>query len=269
MSRSDIAMDGFTQAVRSLLARIGFVVPGIGEACVLVVDSATLTTHVSEAEYLLDADERSRAARFHFERDRSVYLLAHALWRMVLGVCLEVEAIAVPLVRMPSGQPRLPGTPLATSLSHSSGWVAIAVGHAITLGVDIERSPVRIALDDLLTTICTPSEAANMRKLPAMARETALLALWTRKEALLKAFGTGLLEAPSTLSAAMPGPVTAPPGSAWPPCRVCDLSLPTGVVGAFAAPVGVGLCRLYVPAGAEARIMLAMDPGTSGSLSRP
>jgi Phosphopantetheinyl transferase len=137
------------------------------------------------------------------------------------------------------------------------------VGHAVTLGVDIECSPARIALDGLLTTICTPAEASDMQELPMPAREAALLALWTRKEALLKAFGTGLLESPSTLSAAIPGPVVAPPTSTYRPCRVRDLGLPAGVVGAFAAPVGVGLCRLCMPA--EAQIMLAMDAGTGVS----
>ncbi|MGH8156929.1 MAG: 4'-phosphopantetheinyl transferase family protein [Rhodanobacter sp.] len=259
MSENDIAADDFAQAVRGILARVGFVAPGVGEACVLVVDSSTLATYAAVVERLLDADERQRAAQFHFERDRSAYLLAHALWRMVLGVCLNVEAGAVPLVRMPSGQPQLPGTPLATSLSHSGDWVAIAVGHAVTLGVDIECSPARIALGGLLTTICTPAEAAEMQELPMPAREAALLALWTRKEALLKAFGTGLLESPSTLSAATAGMVAAPLTSAHPPCRVCDLDLPAGVVGAFAAPIAVGLCRLYMSAGAGARIVLAMN----------
>lgn len=269
MSSNDIAMDDFARAVRRILLRAGFVPPGINEACVLVFDSSSLATHAAAAERVLDAGERDRAARFHFERDRTVYLLAHALWRMVLGICLDVDATAVPLVRMPSGQPQLPGTPLATSLSHSGNWVALAVGHAVTVGVDIECSPARIALADLLTTICTLAEAADMRELPVAAREAALLALWTRKEALLKAFGTGLLEPPSTLSAAVSASVKAPPGSAYPPCRVCDLSLPAGVVGAVAVPVAIGLCRLYISAGAGARIMLVIGAGKHGAPSRP
>ena len=267
MSSSDLAMDDFAQATRGVLARAGFAAPGVGEACVLVVDSSMLAMHAPVAERLLDVDERRRAARFHFEHDRSVYLLAHALWRAVLGICLGVDAAAVPLVRMPSGQPQLPGTPLATSLSHSGNWVAIAVGHAATVGVDIECAPARIELGDLLATICTPAEAADMQKLPMPAREAALLALWTRKEALLKAFGTGLLESPSTLSAATSALVAAPSTSAYPPCRVRGLDLPAGVAGAFAAPAAVGLCRLYMSAGAGARIMLAMEAGTGGSPS--
>lgn len=251
MSSHDIAMNDFAQVVSGILARTGFAAPGIGEACVLVVDTSALATYAAVAERMLDADERHRAARFHFERDRSVYLLAHALWRMVLGVCLGMEASAVPLVRAPWGQPQLPDTPLATSLSHSGNWVAIAVGHAVTVGVDIECSPARIALSDLSTTICTPAEAADMQDLPVTVREAALLALWTRKEALLKAFGTGLLESPSTLPAATSAPVAPPSNSAHPPCRVCELDLPAGVAGAFAAPVTVGLCRLYVPAGID------------------
>lgn len=180
MSDDDTTPDGFRQTVRRTLACAGFVPPGAGEACVLVFDSSMWVAHAAAAEGLLDHGEHCRVARFRFDRDRSTYTLAHALWRMTLGVCLETEASMVSLVSTPSGQPQLPGTRLATSLSHSGSWVAIAMGAADTLGVDIERAPSRIALSDLLMTICTSTEAADMQKLPLPAREHAQTALAKR-----------------------------------------------------------------------------------------
>jgi Phosphopantetheinyl transferase len=241
------ADDDFARTVRSAFVRGDFSAPGMGEARVLVFDSSAWMAHAEAAERMLGVDEHRRAARFRFEPDRTTYILAHALWRMALGVCLGVEATEVPLVSTPSGQPRLAGERLATSLSHSGGWVAITACTAATVGIDIELSPSRVVLDDLLATICTPDEAAEMRKLSALEREPALLALWTRKEALLKAFGVGLAEVPASLSVALPGFV-APPKVAcgMPPCEVRDLDLPAGLVGALAAPAGVERYRLHL-----------------------
>jgi 4'-phosphopantetheinyl transferase len=241
------ANDDFARTVEGAFVRGDFSAPGVGEARVLVFESSTWIAHTDAAERVLGVGERQRAARFRFEPDRTTYILAHALWRMALGVCLGVAAAEVPLVSTPSGQPRLAGESLATSLSHSGGWVAIAVCGAMTVGIDIELSPSRVILDDLLALICTPTEAAEMGRLSALERELALLALWTRKEALLKAFGVGLAEAPARLQAAL-SELVAPPEEATgvPPCRVRDLDLPTGLVGALAAPVGVERCRLHL-----------------------
>jgi 4'-phosphopantetheinyl transferase len=238
--------DDFARRVRSAFARNGFAPPGVGEARVVVFDSSAWTKHAEPAEHVLDAGERRRAARFRFDQGRVRYILAHALWRTVLGACLGVDPAHVPLASTPSGQPRLPGTDLATSLSHSGSWVAVAVCAAATVGVDIECSPSRIILDDLISTICTPAEAADVRLLPVAQREHALLTLWTRKEALLKAFGVGLGEAPSSLSVAAMGLIEPPMGSGLPPCRVADLSLPAELVGALAAPEAVKRCRLHM-----------------------
>ena len=237
----------FTQAAWRVLAHCSFTGPAAGEACVLLCDSIAWTTYAASAERLLGAGELARAARFRFEHDRVTYVLAHALWRTALGICLGMEATHVPLGSTPAGQPRLHGTGYATSLSHSGNWVAIAICAGVTVGVDIERSPARMTLDELMPLICTPAEMADLARLPAQARETGLLKLWTRKEALLKAFGVGLNEDPALMSA-MSGGLVMPPSSVpdQAPCRVLDVgSLPDGLVGALAVPATIMASRLH------------------------
>jgi 4'-phosphopantetheinyl transferase len=247
MNDDDATGDCFARSVRTALARSGFALPGADEARVVVFDGSAWAIHADAVEHVLDATERRRAARFRFDQDRVRYILAHAVWRIALGACLGVDPADVPLASAPSGQPRLQGTDLATSLSHSGGWVAVAVCVAATVGVDIECSPSRIILDDLIATICTPAEAADMRLRAEPERERALLTLWTRKEALLKAFGVGLAEAPASLPAAASGLVAPPMGtSGLLPCRVDDLDLPAGLVGALAAPDAVKWRRLHM-----------------------
>jgi 4'-phosphopantetheinyl transferase len=246
--------DGFERMVRDCCAPSGFVVPATGEAGVLVFDSEPWMAWTTAAENLLDADERRRAARFRFDHDRATYTLAHACWRVVLGMCLGVEATAVPLTSLPSGQPVLPGGSLATSLSHSGTWVAIAMARAVTVGVDIERFPSRVDLMSLLTTICTPPEAAQVLRLPDANREAALLTLWVRKEALLKAFGTGLREAPSSLPASNEQPVRSSMASDAPACVAVNLELPANLSGALAMPSGTIACRTRVIASHDPRV---------------
>lgn len=196
---------------------------------------------------MLAGGERERAARFRFAKDRSAYVLAHALWRMVLAVSLEREPPELPLGFLPSGQPDLPGTSMATSLSHSGPVVLVAVGSVRMLGVDLERWPPRFPLDDLLPAICTPGEAELLGPLPRVQRERALLQLWTRKEALLKALGTGLAQAPASFDVRAGEPVRLPSSPCAEACRVFDLVLPADRLGALAASLDMQRYRLHVP----------------------
>ncbi|WP_166669750.1 4'-phosphopantetheinyl transferase superfamily protein [Rhodanobacter sp. TND4FH1] len=237
----------FIRAAIGVLEKGHFSSPAPNEACVVVFDSAAWTPFIGSAEQLLSAPECARSARLRFARDRSTYVLAHAWWRVMLGISLDLDPTEVPLSSSAAGQPLLLGTGFSTSLSHSGTWVAMAVGGGATVGVDIECSPPHTPLSALMPDICTPDEIAGLEILSPPHRETALLALWTRKEALLKAFGVGLGADPSHLSArtdglAMPPPLTTE--SHQIPCRVANLELPIGVVGAVAMPASTAIVRL-------------------------
>lgn len=238
----------FIDHVRRALAATGLSPPRAGEACVVLFDTTPWSAFEAEASLLLDAAERERASRFRFDHDRCAYVLAHALWRVVLAACLERDTGEVPLAFRPSGQPCLPGTSLATSLSHSGPVVLMAVGNARMLGVDVERWPPRVRLDELLPVICAPEEAGVLGSMPAARRERALLQLWTRKEALLKAFGTGLAQAPASFCARPGEPVRPPSDPDGSPCRVADLALAGEWMGALAASLEVTRYRLHAPA---------------------
>lgn len=242
-----VARDFAGHARRALKAS-GLVPLADGEASVVFFDTARWCAFDAAAAAWLDADERQRAARFRFDHDRAAYVLAHALWRMVLATCLERDPDQLPLARLPSGQPQLPGTALATSLSHSGTDVLIAVGANRLVGVDVERWPPRVSLDDLLPAICAPEEAEDLHALPSPRRQRALLQLWTRKEALLKAFGTGLAQAPSSFRVAPGQPVSPPSHLHGLPCRVSDLALPEGRMGALALSMDAQRYRLHLPA---------------------
>ncbi|MDE1892763.1 MAG: 4'-phosphopantetheinyl transferase superfamily protein [Pseudomonadota bacterium] len=242
----DARVDEFVQAAEAALTQSGFMPPARGEVRALVFPTSALSAHVRAAEGLLDGAEVGRAARLRFDRDRDNYIIAHALWRLLLARSLGLAPGALRLLSAPSGQPRLPGTGFSTSLSHSGGWVAMAVCNGESVGIDIEQVPPRLRMGDLIQTICTPAEALRATTLAEVPREAELLALWTRKEALLKAFGVGLAEPLTSLRADEGAWVAPPPAAAGlAPCRAVMLNLGAGLVGALAVPAGITLAGLH------------------------
>ena len=147
---------------------------------------------LAEASALLSVDEDARVRRRRFSSDRDTLVLAYALHRLLLGSAMGRDPADVPLHRDGLGCPRLPGDIAYTSLSHSQGFVALAVTASGPVGVDIEPRERAVAMAAIAGCVCHDSEAAELADLDEAARSAAMLALWVRKEALLKAAGIGL-----------------------------------------------------------------------------
>jgi 4'-phosphopantetheinyl transferase len=240
---------GFLQRVGTALERAGVVPLEAGEACVAVFDTRAWAGDGEVVLLGLDPDERARAARFRFEADRDSCHEAGRYLAAVLQACLGPRpgsAGPVRLARHSSGQPWLPDHPeWATSLSRSGPFAAVAVAHAGWIGVDLERIPPRRPLDELVATIATPAERAAVRQHTGPDRECALLRLWSGKEAVLKAWGTGLTLEPARVDT-LRRPVRHPDG-AGDPCDLQPLVLPPGLVGMLAVPSGLARIRQLLP----------------------
>ncbi|WP_210495252.1 4'-phosphopantetheinyl transferase superfamily protein [Patulibacter sp. SYSU D01012] len=155
---------------------------------------------------LLSPAERARLGRLRRAADRARFATGRAVARRMLGARLGVAPADVPLVLAPTvgaaaaqrpgtGRPVLPGTPLRLSIAHAGDVVLVALtddGRAV--GVDVEGGPdaARVLGPELWDAACAPAERAALAARPAAARDDAFLALWTRKEAVLKATGRGL-----------------------------------------------------------------------------
>ncbi|MBT2540903.1 4'-phosphopantetheinyl transferase superfamily protein [Streptomyces sp. ISL-44] len=189
---------------------------------------------VAEASAVLDAAEQDRAGRLVHPADRHRYLTSHLGLRVLLGSYLGLAPHEVTLVREtcpccggPHGRPAVAGGAVHFSLSHS-GDVAYLAFAGVPVGIDVEETPSTEALADVLPLL-HPAEIAELNALPEGDRRTALARVWCRKEACLKADGTGLalgLVDPYVGSAPAPAPV---PG--W---TVRDLPAPRDYAAALA-----------------------------------
>ncbi|MCU0735566.1 MAG: 4'-phosphopantetheinyl transferase superfamily protein [Methylotetracoccus sp.] len=140
---------------------------------------------------LLSAGERERAAGFRFERHRRRYVIGRAALRGVLGTLVDCDPAALPLLTESGGKPALRCGP-AFNVSHSEEHLVIGIAHEGRLGVDAEVKKSIPDAMELANGSFADDEIAVLETLSASERSEAFLKIWTRKESLLKALGTGL-----------------------------------------------------------------------------
>lgn len=144
----------------------------------------------------LSADERARAARFVFKRDRNRFLAGRGQLREILGWLLHTRPAQLTFAYGDHGKPRLAapvaGRFLFFNLAHADALAVCAVSARHEVGIDIERvRPIREA-EEIAAHFFSTRENAEWRSLPAGQQMEAFFNCWTGKEALLKATGTGL-----------------------------------------------------------------------------
>jgi 4'-phosphopantetheinyl transferase len=146
----------------------------------------------------LSAGERERTAAFRFQIHRHRFIMARGRLRLILASYLGCEAGEIIFGYGPAGKPYCAPQPggrhLHFNLSHSGDHAALAISCGFELGVDIEqRRPVE---EDILPQIFSKAERRQYDALSPADRQVAFIDNWTRKEACLKALGTGLQLAP-------------------------------------------------------------------------
>lgn len=164
--------------------------------------------------------------------------------RLLLGSYLDCPGKAIRFKRGPAGKPRLVSSfadklRLEFNVSHSGDWMAVAVASDLSLGIDIEIGRELRRASALAQRFFSAEEAKWILNLPEADRSEAFFQLWTRREALVKAMGAGLLtslkelelEPGSGRPVGLPGP--------WPSVTrwyLAQLDLPEGLIAAVAAP---------------------------------
>jgi len=145
---------------------------------------------------ILSEDERERLGRFHFPKDRARFAAGRAALRTLLGRCSDGDPAAIAFIRAPHGKPlaapESPARHLTFNVSHSGNLALIAVAKDVPVGVDIERFRTRVDFGGIIRRFFAPEEIEAFLTLPESARPAAFMAVWTRKESLLKAIGEGL-----------------------------------------------------------------------------
>ena len=132
-----------------------------------------------------------------------------------------------------AGGPPGPDLP-AVSFSRAGGWLATAwidaaaAGRGWRIGIDMEVAvaPAFTAAEGLAAVGLSPDEAAAVSRLAPVDRPEARAMLWSLKESVVKARGTGFEQDPAAVSVTAPGTLdpripghpeaVLVPGGQWP-----------------------------------------------------
>ena len=142
-------------------------------------------------ETILEPDERARAARFRFARDRRRYVVRHAVLRTLLAAPRGSSPAALRFAFNAQGKPSIDGSP-EFNISHSHGLALIAIASDGAVGCDIEWRDPSFAEETIAEQFFAPREVTALRALPDDLQAQAFFDCWTRKEAYVKARGLGL-----------------------------------------------------------------------------
>jgi 4'-phosphopantetheinyl transferase len=140
---------------------------------------------------LLDLEEISVSERYRFEDDRNRFVNGRQALKVILSRYLSVSATDISIADKTNGKPfiQFPKVGLQFNISHSGEWILIALCDS-DIGVDVEKVNPIFHFDDLIQVYFD-----RVEKELVVSAENAVLCfynIWTRKEALIKAWGTGL-----------------------------------------------------------------------------
>ena len=137
---------------------------------------------------VLSADEQARVARMRTGGARDEFVTGRAALRGLLGARLGVAAGAVEIAVGIHGRPSVDGA--SFSVTHDRGLIGLAMCESSEIGLDVEWMDRSIEVMEIAEAHFAAGEIAALRRASDPVR--LFYAIWTRKEAALKALGLGL-----------------------------------------------------------------------------
>ena len=146
-------------------------------------------------EATLSTDERARANRFLFERDRNHFIATRGILRELLGRYVNSAPERLEFDYASQGKPslrtELPRTAVRFNVSHSHGMALLAFSVGRQVGVDLELVR-KFGGQEIAERFFSPQEVMELSCLPQSLQDEGFFLCWTRKEAYVKARGEGL-----------------------------------------------------------------------------
>jgi 4'-phosphopantetheinyl transferase len=146
---------------------------------------------VGAAVGLLNEEEQARMERMRLGITRHEFVVGRAMLRVLAGAATACGPHEVTIGVGEHGKPRVEGVEF--SMAHSHGLVVLALCREAAVGVDVEWMEREIEALEIAQSTFAPGEVKRIEQAAEGAeRARAFFAVWTRKEAMVKAHGQGL-----------------------------------------------------------------------------
>jgi 4'-phosphopantetheinyl transferase len=189
---------------------------------VVQVDLEQPEEAVAALDATLAVSERQGSREARVARAAARHLLARELG--IAPAAVEISRHCAHCGDPAHGKPFVIGDQISFSLTHSGSLGCVAIAPAgVRLGVDVEAVRERVRLHQLAARVCAPAELAAWESLPVDEQLAGFFALWTAKEAYLKATGKGITSSLADVPPTLDGWDFRPLGA-----------MPNGYVGALA-----------------------------------
>jgi 4'-phosphopantetheinyl transferase len=146
---------------------------------------------------LLSVAERAQARRLRSGLARDHFTIGRACLRVLLGNALGISPRDVSITKGAHGKPETPPVArrsVSFNVAHSKGTVLIALGHQSPVGVDVEYLDRLTDIMEVARANFTENESNILAAISEPdTRLRTFYRYWTRKEAIVKADGRGLL----------------------------------------------------------------------------
>jgi 4'-phosphopantetheinyl transferase len=139
----------------------------------------------------ISAEERIRAEKFRFDDDRNTFIASHAILRLILSKKLGINPRDILFDKDANTKPVLHNSELGFNVTHTRDAFALAVSDSGYVGIDIEEVNRKVDFKSIIDSHFSRREQDFITEKENETAERFFL-LWTRKEALLKAFGVGV-----------------------------------------------------------------------------
>ena len=136
--------------------------------------------------------EQSRASKFRFEIHKNKYIIRTGILRILLSNYRMCQPNEIEFKIGEFGKPKLTNSDLAFNLSHSKNKAIIAIAINLQLGIDIEYIDEKIKAKEIAGNFFSNEEIKQLCALEDVKLADGFFNIWTKKEAFIKAIGTGL-----------------------------------------------------------------------------
>jgi 4'-phosphopantetheinyl transferase len=166
---------------------------GSDELKVFYAETKDLSSRYSDLKNFITDDEHKRADRFLFEEDRETYISSHSMLRLILSEELNTNPSGISIIIGKNKKPGIPGNPVYFNLAHTRDAFALVISKESYAGIDLEKVNLSMDFLSIIKTFFSNREREFILQSESEANNRFFL-LWTRKEAFLKALGTGIID---------------------------------------------------------------------------